>query len=302
MKKLITGGTGLVGSSFKQDENTIAINSFFDLRDNAVVEKLFDTHKPEIVVHAAARVGGLKANINYPAEFFVDNVRMNTNVIDNCYKFGVKKLVVFSSSCIFSEKIEYPFTENNIHEGQPHESMFAYAYSKRMVDIQLKAFNKQYKTRYFSVIPSNVYGPNDNFNLENGTSIPVLIHRCYLAKVNNTPFTVWGTGSSLREYIYSRDIADIVDKLIYEYQDSSPIIISNKTEYSIRQVVDLIVRLMNFEGDVIWDKTKPEGQLRKPTDNSKLIKVIGDYKFTSLEQGLSETIEWFTKNYNTIRK
>jgi GDP-L-fucose synthase len=171
-----------------------------------------------------------------------------------------------------------------------------------MADIQIQAYNKQYGTKYFSVIPCNVYGKNDNFDLKNGHVIPMLIHKCWLAKENNTAFEVWGNGSALREFIFAEDVADIVLKLVDKYEDTSPIIISNPQEYSIKQVVDLIVDYMEFSGEVRWLVDKPNGQHRKPSSNKKLISVIGEYNFTTLEIGLKNTIEWFKLNHDKIRK
>jgi GDP-L-fucose synthase len=256
----------------------------------------------EVVIHAAARVGGIGANIKYPANFYYDNILMNTNIIDSCQRLEVKKLVCFLSTCVFPDDIEYPLTEDKIHDGKPHETNSAYAYAKRMADVQIQAYNKQYGTKYYSVIPCNVYGINDNFSLESGHVIPTLIHKCWLAKQNNTAFEVWGDGTPLREFVYSKDISDIIMKLIDVYDETDPIIISNPVEYSIKQVVDLIVKYMEFEGEVKWLTDKPNGQYRKPSSNKKLLSVIGEYNFTTLEIGLKNTIEWFKLNYQKIRK
>lgn len=299
MNKLITGGTGLIGSAFKSGTK---INSSIDLRDSKITEWAISSYQPEVVIHTAARVGGLGANLNYPAEFYIDNIRMNTNVIDSCHKYGVKKLVVFLSTCIFPDDVEYPIDETKIELGPPHYSNYAYAYAKRMAEIQVRAYNQQYGTEYFSVIPCNLYGPNDNFNIQNGHVIPTLIHKCYLAKKNGTPFEVWGDGTPLREFLYSEDVAEIIDLLIEKYQDTTPVIISNTDQYSIKDAVDLIVKYMDFKGELKWLKEKPNGQFRKPSSNKKLLSIIGDYKFTPLEDGIKKTVDWFNKNYEKARK
>lgn len=299
MVKLITGGTGLIGSAFKDG---IKVSSEVDLRDSKQTDDLIASYKPDVVVHTAARVGGLGANLNYPAEFFIDNIRMNTNVIDSCYRHGVKKLVVFLSTCVFPDIVEYPIDETKIHLGPPHDSNFAYAYAKRMAEIQIRAYNKQYDTKYFSIIPCNLYGPRDNFNIQNGHVIPTLIHKCYLAKKNNTPFYIWGDGTPLREFLYSEDVAQIIDLLVEKYDDTTPIIVSNISQYSIKDVVDNVVKYMEFDGEVIWQKEKPNGQFRKPSSNKKLLDIIGNYEFTPLEQGLKKSIEWFNTNYDIARK
>lgn len=299
-KILITGGTGLIGSAFKQGKKVGSKD--YDLRDQYQTNQMLSDNDPDIVIHTAAKVGGIGANMQYPADFYYDNIMMNTNVIESSFQHGVKKLVCFLSTCVFPDKIEYPLTENKIHQGEPHTSNAPYAYAKRMADVQIQAYNSQYQTKYFSVIPCNVYGINDNFDLQNGHVIPMLIHKCWLAKQNNIPFEIWGDGSALREFIFAEDVANIILKLVDTYDGIDPIIISNPQEYSIKQVVELIVKYMEFDGDIKWLADKPNGQHRKPSSNKKLLSVIGEYNFTTLEIGLKNTIEWFKLNHNKIRK
>ena len=299
MTKIITGGTGLIGSAFNDG---IKLTSKRDLRDYDKAKFAISMYKPDAVIHCAAKVGGVGANMQFPADFFMDNIRMNTNVIQACHELKIPKLVSFLSTCVFPDKVEYPLDETKIELGPPHSSNFAYAYAKRMADVQIRAFNQQYGTQYFSVIPCNVYGPNDNYSLEVGHVIPMLIHKCYLAKKNRKTFEVWGDGTPLREFIYSKDVANIVDLLIQKYTGTEPVIISNPTEYSIKQVVDLIVEHMGFKGKVKWLTDKPNGQHRKPSSNAKLLSIIGEYNFTTLEKGLKESIEWFILNYPNVRK
>lgn len=298
MKKLITGGTGLIGSAFQSGDK---VGSEYNLISSSETALMFEDYKPNVVVHCAARVGGLGANLKYPAEFYYENITMNTNVIDTCYKKGVEKLVCFLSTCVFPNDVSYPLDETKIHLGEPHYSNAPYAYAKRMADVQIQAYNKQYGTRYFSVIPCNVYGPGDNYNLENGHVIPTLVHRCYLAKQNKTSFEIWGDGTPLREFIFSKDVANVVDLLIERYTDTRPVIISNPTEYTIKQVVDLIVEHVGFEGEVKWLSDKSNGQYKKPSSNRRLLSIIGDYSFTTLEVGIKESVDWFTLNYPNIR-
>lgn len=299
MTKIITGGTGLIGSAFNDG---VKLSSKRDLRDYDKAKFAIAMYKPDVVIHCAAKVGGVGANMEFPADFFMDNIRMNTNVIQACHELKIPKLVSFLSTCVFPDKVEYPLDETKIELGPPHQSNYAYAYAKRMADVQIRAFNKQYGTKFFSVIPCNVYGPNDNFSLEVGHVIPMLIHKCYLAKKNRKTFEVWGDGTPLREFVYSKDVANIVDLLIQKYEGTDPVIISNPTEYSIKQVVDLIVEYMGFKGKVKWLTDKPNGQHRKPSSNAKLLSIIGDYEFTTLEKGLKESIEWFILNYPNVRK
>ena len=300
MKKLlVTGGNGLVGSSIISD---VKIGKEYDLRNIEETNKMFEYHKPTHVIHCAGKVGGLSANMNYKGEFFYDNIMINTNVIESARLNNVKKLVSFLSTCVFPDNIEYPITEKKIHLGAPHFSNYPYAYAKRMADIQIRAYREQYGLEYVSVIPTNIYGPNDNFSLESGHVIPMLLHKMYVSQRDNTDFVVWGSGTPLREFIYSKDIAKLSEWALDNYNEPEPIIFSNSNEISIKDLVDLLVNEFNFKGKVIFDKTKPDGQFRKPSDNSKLKSYLPNFEFTPIEQGLKETITWFIKNYENSRK
>jgi GDP-L-fucose synthase len=300
MKKIITGGRGLIGSEFTNDIR-ISRNDF-DLVNPNDVNKMYSVHKPDYVIHTAAKVGGVGANMKYKAEFYYENIMINTNVIHYALKHDVKKMITFLSTCIFPDKIDYPLTENKIHLGPPHISNDAYAYSKRMIDVQVNAYNQQYNTNYFSVIPTNVFGTHDNYNLQNGHFVPSLIHKCHNAIINNTDLVLWGDGTPLREFIYSKDVAKICDLLLETYNEKEPIILSTSEEISIKEIANLVAKIMGYKKKIIWDTTKPSGQFRKPSDNTKLKSVIGDFNFTPLEKGLEETIEYFIRNYDKIRK
>ena len=301
-KILITGGYGLVGSEFTK-ENYIKISSSdVDLRNTLEVDSFFNQTNFDGIIHCAAKVGGVGSNMKYKGEFFYDNIMMNTNVIEQARKYKIKNLVAFLSTCVFPNDVEYPLTEKKIHLGPPHFSNDAYAYAKRMSDIQIRAYKEQYELNYKSVIPTNIYGPNDNYDIENGHVIPSLIHKCYLARENKTDFTIWGSGKPLREFIFSRDVAKLTEWVLENYTENEPIILSTSDEISIRDIVDIIVELMNFKGPVNWDSSKPDGQFRKPSDNSKIKNYLPNFKFTPIYDGLKETIEYFEKSYNLIRK
>jgi len=300
MSTLITGGTGLVGSSLK---NGIKLSSKdIDLRDwNKTITK-FKNINPEKVIHCAARVGGLGGNMNHKGEFFYENIMINTNVLEACRQIGVKKVVSFLSTCVFPDDVEYPLTEKKIHLGEPHSSNYPYAYAKRMTDVQSRAYNEQYGTNYVCVIPTNIYGPNDNFSIDNGHVLPALLHKCYLAKQNNTDLKVWGSGKPLREFIYSEDVAKLTEWVLDNYKEQEPIIFSTSQEISIKDIVDIIVDKFDFRGNVVWQSDKPDGQFRKPSDNSKLLSYLPDFKFTPIEDGIEKTVEWLVNNYKEIRK
>jgi GDP-L-fucose synthase len=300
MKKLlVTGGNGLVGKEIICD---IKVGKEFDLTDKNQSDNLIESVNPTHVIHCAGKVAGLGGNMKHMGEYFYDNLMINTNIIESCRKNNVEKLMVFSSTCVFPSEVDYPLTEDKIHLGPPHLTNYGYAYAKRMADVQINAYNEQYGTKYFSVIPCNMYGPNDNYNIENSHVIPSLIHKVYLAQQNNTDVFVWGSGKSLREFVYSKDVAKITEKLINMYEDTKPIIISNSHEISIEEIITTICDIFKFKNKIIFDTNKPEGQFKKPSDNTYLKSIIGDFKFTPLESGLEETIDYFIKNYNTIRK
>lgn len=291
MVKLITGGSGLVGSEFKDGYKVSSKD--YNLLDEKLVNEMFTLYSPDYVIHTAAKVGGVKANMDHLAEFFRENIMINNNVIHYAYKHGVKKMICFLSTCIFPDNVIYPLTEDKIHLGAPHDSNYGYAYAKRMIDVQLRAYNEQYGTKYLSVIPTNIYGKNDNYDLESSHVIPAIINKCYQAIQNNTDLEIWGSGKPLREFIYAEDVANICDILLEKYEDTKPLIISTSQEISIGDVTKIICEIMGFKGNIVFNTSKPDGQFRKPTDNSNLLKVIGDYQFTPLEVGLKKTIDHF---------
>jgi GDP-L-fucose synthase len=299
-KRLVTGGSGMIGSAIEADLKIGRKDC--DLTDWNEVNAFFKKHKPEEVIHTAAKVGGVWSNMHYKGDFFRENILMNTFIIEAARLHGVKKLVAFMSTCIFPDKVEYPLNPQKIHLGPPHHSNDAYAYAKRMVDIQLNAYREQYGLEYVSVIPTNIYGPNDLFDLENGHVIPTLIHRCSLAREQGNDFQVWGTGKPLREFIYSEDVARLSEWTVENYRGKEPLIFSTSEETSIKTVVEMIVELLNFKGKVEWLSDKPDGQFRKPSDNSSIKSLVPEFKFTNLYDGLKKTIVWFENNYPNIRK
>ena len=299
-KILVTGGSGLVGKSIEADFKLSSKDC--DLRDTKETLNLFKSINPTHVIHCAARVGGVGGNMKAKGEFYYDNVMINTNVLEASRRVGVEKVVSFLSTCIFPDDVEYPLTENKIHLGEPHNSNYPYAYAKRMLDIQSRAYKEQYGLNYVSVIPTNIYGPNDNFDLKNGHVLPSLIHKCYLAKQNNTDFVVWGSGKPLREFIYSEDVARLTEWALDNYEEEEPIIFSTSDEISIGKLAEMVVYYMGYKGKLVFDSDKPDGQYRKPSDNSKLKSYLPDFEFTPIDKGIEKTVEWFLNNYENIRK
>jgi len=299
-KLLVTGGTGLVGSSIPADVKLSTKDG--NLISWEETKKIFSLHNPSHVVHTAARVGGVGGNMSAKGQYYYENIMINTNVLEACRIHNVEKLVSILSTCVFPNEVEYPLTEEKFHLGEPHQSNYGYSYAKRMIDVQTKVYREQYNVNFVNVIPTNIYGPHDNFDIENGHVLPSLIHKCYLAKKNNTDLSIWGSGKPLREFIYSEDIGKLIVWALEHYNEPDPIIFSPSEEISIKELVGIIVDAVGFTGKVVFDATKPEGQYRKPTDNSKLRSYLPDFKFTPIETGIKQTVEWFETNFEHARK
>jgi len=216
----------------------------------------------------------------------------------------VAKLVSCLSTCIFPDKVEYPLTEEKVHLGPPHSSNVGYALAKRMIDTLNHCYNEEYGCNFTSIIPTNVYGKHDNFSIENGHVLPGLIHKAYKAKRDTTPYVIWGSGKPLRQFIYNVDLGELIVWVLREYKEIDPVILSvaEDEEVSIEQAARAVVKGMKFTGEVKFDTTKSDGQFRKPASNAKLLKLLPEYKFTSLEDGLAETCAWFEANYDKARK
>ena len=295
MNLLVTGGSGLVGSSitadFKPGRDELDLMEFDEIVD--YIEENEITH----IIHCAARVGGIKANMEHLGEFFYENITINSNVLEAARVCGVNKVVSFMSTCVFPDDATYPLSPDQIHKGEPHSSNYAYAYAKRMLEVQSRAYREQYGCNFVTVIPCNIYGPHDNFDLNSSHVIPALIHKCYVAKENGTDFEVWGTGKASREFIYVEDVAEIVKWVLYNYNDSVPFIISPDEEISMSILAQTIAFKMNFNGNIVYNNNYPDGQLRKPSDNSLLKKCLPEFEFTPVKEGLSKAIEWFSSEY-----
>jgi GDP-L-fucose synthase len=304
---LVTGGSGLLGNAFKRilPDAKYPSHEMLDLRDRIKTASFLTDPSISTVIHLAGKVGGVKANTEYVSDFYQVNSEINNNVISSCAFKGIEKLVCCLSTCIYPDEkyITYPLTEDQLHLGPPHDSNFGYAYAKRMVDVQLKAIRKQYGNNYISVIPNNMYGEYDNFDLENGHVIPALIRKIWEAKQNNKPsFEVWGDGEVYREFTYSEDIAAAILFCLEHYEGAEPINIGNTQEYKLKDVITLICKELEYNGEIVYDTTKPKGQVRKPTSNAKFIELgWREEMYTPLEVGLKKTCAWFKQNYPNIR-
>ncbi|KAI2502998.1 GDP-mannose 4-6 dehydratase [Fragilaria crotonensis] len=311
---MVTGGSGLVGSGIRiyvdqsearPDEEWVYLSSKEgDLRDRKDTEAIFEKYKPTHVIHLAAKVGGLFANLSQKVEFFRENILINDNIMECCRIYKVKKLVSMLSTCIFPDKTTYPIDETMLHDGPPHPSNEGYAYAKRLIDTMNRAYAEEYGCNFTSIIPTNIYGPHDNFSIQNGHVIPGLIHKCYLAKKNGTPFEIWGSGTPLRQFIYSRDLAELTVWVMREYHSPEPITLSvdEEAEVSIKDVALSVAKAMKFEGEVIFDASKADGQFKKTAANKKLRGLRPDYKFVSIDDGIQKSVDWFVENYEEARK
>lgn len=296
---LITGGSGMVGSAFQRQYPNAYYPSRIEFHNG-----LCDLGQKNIV-HLAAKVGGVKANTDQIGEFYRMNCIINQKLLHQAYESKASKVVSLLSTCVYpdSPHIVYPLTEDQLHLGPPHPSNFGYAYAKRMVDVMSRAYRQQYGCNFITAIPNNLYGENDNFDLENSHVIPAIIRKVWEAKINNKPFVeCWGDGSPLREFTYSEDIVKILVFLLENYDEPEPINIGNTEEYSIKQVVEMICSIMEYDGEVRWNTQMPSGQYRKPSSNQKLLDLGWDKKwYTSLEKGLTKTCNWVMLNYPDIR-
>lgn len=309
MRVLVTGGDGLVGNSIRecaieQNEHDFYFSSRkdADLRNQYDVQTLFDAIKPDYVIHTAAKVGGIGGNEAQHGSFFYDNILINTYVINEAMRHNVKKLIAFSSVCVFPDNLAH-LQEDKMHDGPAYASNFAYAYAKRMVDVQIQAYKKQYGIKnYCSVIPGNIFGEHDYYNTQYGHVIPSLLHKLYLAKQNNTDFTIWGDGKSLREFLYVKDVSKILVRLLALDEIPDRLIISGEKQYSISEIVDILVKVSDFTGNVVYDTTKPNGQRARPSDLTKLKTLYPDMKYTDLEKALKKSWDWLVNNYNKARK
>lgn len=305
-KIYVAGHRGLVGSALvrklEQEGFTNIItrtHSELDLTRQADVEGFFETEKPDYVILAAAKVGGIHANNTYPADFIMKNLQIECNVIDAAYKNKVQKLLFLGSSCIYPRECPQPIKEEYLLSDYLEKTNEAYALAK-IAGLKMCAYyNKQYGTNYISVMPCNLYGINDNFSLENSHVLPALMRKFHEAKIRNEKtVTVWGSGKPLREFLNVDDLADACLFLMDNYEGDDFFNVGYGEEVTIMELALLIKKVVGFEGELVMDASKPDGTMRKLTDISR-IKAIGWEPKITLEQGLKETYEWFCAKYES---
>lgn len=304
-KILVTGGTGLVGRALVNElhsqglRNTVSLGSRdCDLRDSVAVQILMNQERPDYVFHMAARVHGLGGNAMYKSDILVDNVLINTNVLEQARRFGVKKIVAMGSGCVYPElKGQEELFEGQVWDGPPHPSEDSYAHAKRLMLAQLNAAREQYGLSSAFVISGNLYGPHDNFNVEEGHVTPSLVAKFYEAKLKGIPVKVWGSGAAIRDFTYSADVARALLAILKNLE--GPINMGSGQRHPIRDIVNILHSLTGVP--VEWDSSKPDGQLVRYYNLDRLSSV-GFKAEVNLEEGISNTYNWYAANSDIARK
>ena len=307
----VAGNTGMVGSAIirllkdKGYDNIISSPSgHWDLRRQDDVERFFRINNPEYVFLAAAKVGGIGANSTQPAEFIYDNLMIQTNIIDAAYRYGVKKVIMLGSSCIYPKFAEQPITEEALLTGKLEGSNDAYAVAKIAGIKMCQAYRQQYGFNAISLMPTNLYGPNDNFDLENSHVLPAMIRKCHEGKDNVSndmggpymhPIDLWGDGSPMREFLHVDDLAEAVYTCMQKYDDPEPINIGTGEDVTLKELATTIADVVGFTGGFNWDTSKPNGTPRKVLNVDK-VKSLGWEPKISLEEGIASTYKWYLGN------
>lgn len=303
-KIYVAGHRGLVGSSILRALDRAGYKNVvyrthkeLDLTNFEAVKNFFDRERPEYVFLAAAKVGGIWANKTHKAEFIYENLQIQNSVIKNAYDYGVKKLLFLGSSCIYPRMCPQPIKEEYLLSSYLEETNDAYAIAKISGLMMCRAFRQQYGVDYISAMPTNLYGYNDNFDLESSHVLPALMRKIHDAKENNVPeVTVWGTGSPLREFLFVDDLADALVFLMNEYSGEEHVNVGTGTDVSIKELAQLICKVVGYKGKLVFDTSKPDGTPKKLLDVSK-INSLGWKAAVSLEEGIRKTYEWYLQEY-----
>lgn len=297
----VTGGAGFLGSFLVEQLHTRGAAQIFlprsaevDLREIADVRRALKEFKPDVILHAAARVGGIGANRKHPADFFYDNLMMGTQLMHEAYRAQVDKFVALGTVCAYPKFTPVPFREEDLWNGYPEETNAPYGLAKKMLLVQSQTYRQQYGFNSVYLLPVNLYGPRDNFDPESSHVIPALIRKCLEAQARGEhEIIVWGDGSPTREFLYVEDAAEGILMAAEQYNDSEPVNLGSAFEISIKELVELIAKLTEFEGKLVWDTSQPNGQPRRKLDTSRAQAEFGFVSHTPFEQGLKNTIEWY---------
>lgn len=309
MRVCITGGSGFLGQHLTKElvnrayDVAAPTSKDYDLRETARIKMVLDKFNPDVVIHLAARVGGIGANMQYPAIFFYDNAVMGLHLIEQSRIYGIKKFVQIGTVCSYPKFTSVPFKEEDIWNGYPEETNAPYGLAKKMLLVQLQAYRKQYGFNGIYIIPTNLYGPLDNFDLASSHVIPALIRKCIEAiEGNSDKIVLWGTGKPTRDFLFVEDAArGIVDAMEF-YNDAEPINLGTGEEVSILDLASLIAKIVGFHGDIVFDASKPDGQPRRCIDIARAREKINWKPKISLEEGLKRTIDWYRKQVNVYQR
>ena len=292
---LVTGGGGLLGHGLRKfiPEATFLTRRDGDLRDPAECERIFQERKPGRVLHLAACVGGVKYNADHNTELFTDNVQINLNVLNAAWKSGVKRLVSVLSSCAFQFYPDHPSTEEDLQAGLPYGGNLGYGFSKRLLDIHTRLLARQYGAQFSTVTPVTMYGPHDNWDVEDGHVVGALIHKCALARQEKSALPVWGTGQAVRQFVFSEDVARVLVEELNQFHGPETMIMAGDEGISIQKLAGTIAEVMDFRGPILYDSQKPEGERMRVLKSGIFGRRYPGFKFTPLKEGLGQTVEEF---------
>jgi GDP-L-fucose synthase len=301
----VTGGAGFLGSFVVEKLKARGADVFiptieeYDLTQLESINQMLDRANPDIIIHLAAQVGGIGANLEHPGEFFYNNLMMGVQLIHAAYLRKVSKFVALGTICAYPKFTPVPFKEDDLWMGYPEETNAPYGLAKKMLLVQSQAYRQQYDYNSIFLMPVNLYGPRDNFNPESSHVIPALIRKCLEAKAAGAPsIEVWGDGSPTREFLYVEDAAEGILLAAEKYNGSDPVNLGSGMEISIKDLVELIAKLTGFTGKIVWDKTKPNGQPRRRLDVSRAEREFGFKAQVGFEEGLRRTIQWYEAKMN----
>ena len=300
----VTGGKGFLGGHLLKKLKDRGCNNIiiadlpeYNLTDIIDIRRMYEETKPQIVIHLAAKVGGIGFNQEKPAELFYDNLIMGTQLLHEAYLRNIEKFVALGTICAYPKFTPVPFKEEDIWNGYPEETNAPYGLAKKMMLVQSQAYRQQYGFNSIFLLPVNLYGPGDNFDPRSSHVIPALIKKCFDAiDANAGKIEIWGTGKATREFFYVEDAAEAIFMATDAYNKSEPVNIGAGFEISIKDLAELIAKLTGFQGKIAWDKSKPDGQPRRMLDTTKALKEFMFTAKTNLNEGLIETIEWYRKN------
>lgn len=303
-KVVVTGGAGFLGhfvleklKAFPQVEVFVPRSRDYNLIEGDDVKRLLADTQPDLVIHLAAVVGGIGYNQQNPGKFFYDNLMMGVQLIEQSRLHGVKKFVATGTVCAYPKFMPVPFKEDDIWNGYPEETNAPYGLAKKMMLVQSQSYREQYGFNSIFLLPANLYGPGDNFDLETSHVIPALIRKCVEARQRGDSFVeAWGSGGVSREFLYVEDCAEGLVRAAAVYDESDPVNLGNGREVTIKDLVETIARLARFEGEIRWQASKPDGQPRRQLDVTRAFDKFGFRATTLLEDGLRRTIEWFEKH------